>query len=122
MTDTSLTLRLTADLADERIAQLTRDLERDLSRAGIRARTVETPPIPGERGEPITLGVLALAFITGGSVKAMIECLKAYLSRERTLNITLTRADGARVEVTAHNVDTPAVRETLEMVSTPRSE
>jgi hypothetical protein len=64
MTDASLTLSLSANIPDERLAQLTRDLERDLSRTGVRARPVEAPAAPGERGEPITLGVLVLALIT----------------------------------------------------------
>jgi hypothetical protein len=121
MTDTSLTVSLSADLPDARLAQITRDLERDLSRAGIQARRAEAPPVPGEKGEPFTLGVLALALVTSGTVKAMIECFKAYLSRERALTIKLMRADGIQVEVTARNVDMPAVREALEaVVSTNR--
>jgi hypothetical protein len=120
MPDASLTLSLSADIPDARLAQLTRDLERDLSRAGIQARPVETPPVPGEKGEPVTLGVLALALITHGAVTAVIECLKAYISRERALTIRLTRVDGTQVEVTARNVDTPAVRETLEAAASAR--
>src|SRR5271156_468971 len=114
MTDASLRVSLSADIPDTRLAQLTRDLERDLSRAGILARPVEAPPVPGEKGEPITLGVLVLALIASGTVKAMIECFKAYLSRERTLTIKLTRADVTPVEINARNVDTPTVRDALE--------
>jgi len=114
MTDDSLTLSLISDVRDARIAQITRDLARDLSRAGVRARPVETSPGPGERGDPFTLGVLVLALVTSGTVKAIIECFKAYLSRERALTIKLTRADGTQVEVTARNVDTPAMRKALE--------
>jgi hypothetical protein len=121
MTDTPLTLSLSADMTDARLAQVTRDLERDLSRAGIQARPVEAPPVPGERGDPFTLGVLALALVTSGTVKAMIECFKAYLSRERALTIKLMRADGTQVEVTARNVDTPAMREALEAVVSAKS-
>ena len=122
MTTASLRVNLSADVPDARLAQITRDLQRDLSRAGIRARPVESPPAPGERGEPITLEVFALALITSGTVKALIECFKAYLSRERALTIRLTRADGTPVvEVTARNVDTPALREALEAAASVRS-
>jgi hypothetical protein len=121
MTDTSLTVSLSANLSEARLAQLTRDLERDLSRAGVQARPIEAPPVPGEKGQPITLGVLALALVTSGTVKAVIECFKAYLARERALTIRLTRGDGTQVEVTARNVDAPAVREALEAVASGRS-
>jgi hypothetical protein len=65
--------------------------------------------------------VLALAWVTSGTVKALIECFKAYLSRERTLAIKLARTDSTQVEITARNVDTPAVREALEAVVSARS-
>jgi hypothetical protein len=121
MNDTSLTVSLSADIPDARLAQLTRDLERDLSRVGIHAQPVEAPPAPGERGEPVTLGVLALAWVTSGTVKALIECFKAYLSRERALTIKLARGDSTSIEITARNVDTPAMREALEAVLSARS-
>jgi hypothetical protein len=120
MMNDPLTVSLSAPLPDARIAGLTRDLERDLNRQGIKAQPVETAPAPGEKGEPITLGVLALALVTGGSIKALIECLKAYVSREPSLTFKLTRPDGAQVEVNARNVDAVDVRATLEAVASGR--
>jgi membrane-associated two-gene conflict system component 1 (EACC1) len=120
MTDASLTLTLSANIPASMLAQLTRNLERDLSRAGIQARPIEAPQVPGEKGDPITLGVLALALITSGAVTAVVECFKACFSRERALTIKLTRVDGTQVEMTAHNVDTPAVRETLEAMASAK--
>jgi hypothetical protein len=122
MTDATLKLFLSANIPDARLANLIRDLERDLTRAGIQARPPETSPVPSERGEPFTIGVLVLALVTSGTVKAMIECFKAYLSRERALTVKLTRADGTHVEVTARNVDTPALRKALEAVVSTSSE
>jgi len=116
----SLTVSLSANVPDARLAQLTRDLERDLSRAGIRAVPVAPPLTSGEKGEAITLGVIAVVLITSGTVKAMIECFKAYLSRERALTIKIKRADGTQVEVTARNVDTLAVSEMLEAAVSAR--
>lgn len=121
MTHASLTVTLCADIPDARLAQLTRELERDLSRAGIQARPVDAPPAPGKRGEPITLGVIVLALVTSGTVKALIECVKAYLSRERALTIKVARADGAQIEITSRNVDAPAVREALEAMTSAGS-
>jgi hypothetical protein len=119
--DASLTVNLSANIPESRLAQLVRDLERDLSRAGIQARPVEALSVPGERGEAVTVGVLALALVTSGTVKAMIDCFKAYLSREHTLTIRLARTDGTQVEVNARNVDTAAVREALEAAGSARS-
>jgi hypothetical protein len=113
MVDAPLTLSLSANLPDARLALLTRDLERDLSRQGIKARFAEAGAVPGERGDPVTLGVLALTLVTSGTVTALIGCLKAYVSREPALTIKLKRPDGMQVEVSAHNVDAPDVRAAL---------
>jgi hypothetical protein len=121
MADTPLTIHF-SNLPDARLAQLTRDIARDLSRAGIRARPPEAPSAPGERGDPVTLGVLALAVVNHGAITALLDCLKAYLSRERTLVIKLARPDGIQVEVTGHNVGTTAVRAAVEAVAAARSE
>jgi hypothetical protein len=121
MSNNCLTIKLVGDLPDVRLAQLTRRLRRDLSLAGIQAQPAEKLPEPGERGEPVSLGVLALALITSGTVKAMVECFKAYLSREQALNIKLSRADGEQVEITAHNVDTQDLREALESIAHQRT-
>ena len=114
----SFEVSLNTDLPDTRRAQLTRDLGRELSRLGVQSVPERAPPIPGERGEPITVGVLVLSLITHGAATAMIDCLKAFLAREHTLVIKLARQDGTSVEVNAHNIDMPAVRKLLETVST----
>jgi hypothetical protein len=117
MAGARLTLSLSANIPDERIARLTRELGRDLSREGLTAHTPEPPAVPGERGEPVTLGLLALALLTSGTVKALIGCLKAYVSREPSLIIRLRRADGAEMEVNARNVNEPGLRAALAKVT-----
>ncbi len=120
MADASLRVSISG-LPDTRLAQLTRELAFDLSRAGIDARPVEMSPVPGEKGEPVTLGVLVLALVTSGTIKAVIGCFKSYFSRERTLSLRITCRDGKEVEVTARNVDMPAVREALEAARSANS-
>ena len=121
MANTPLMLSLSAGVSEERLAQLTRDLGRDLSRAGVQARPVEAPSLAGDRGEPVTLGVLALALISHGAITSMIDCFKAYLARERTLTIKLTCQDGTQIEVAARNLNTAVIREALEAVASARS-
>jgi hypothetical protein len=110
----NLLLGLSANLPASRIALITRDLSRDLSRAGISAKVVEAPANEGERGEAALLGQLALGLVSSGAVTALIGCLTAYLSRERALTIKLTRPDGVQVEINSHNVDQVAIRDALQ--------
>jgi Effector Associated Constant Component 1 len=117
MADAFLTVSLSADLPNGSLVQLTRDLERDLSRAGIEARSGQAPSVPGEKGEPVTLGVLTLAFVTTGAIKTLIGCLKAYISREPSLAIKVKRPDGTQVEVNARNVDAPEIGAVLKAIA-----
>jgi hypothetical protein len=111
-----VSLALCANVPEFRLAQLARDLQRDLNRVGVSARSIAGPTVEGERGDISLLGQLALGLVSTGAVTALIECLKAYLSRERELAIKLTRPDGMMVEITSRNIDTDAVRDALREV------
>jgi hypothetical protein len=120
------TLTLTADLPDQRLDALTRDLARDLARLGVQARPATRKAAAGERGELVAIGALVLTFVASEIAKEaakeigkdlgrkLIECIKAYLTRERTAKITLTRADGAPIVVDRQNVDSAQTRKAIE--------
>jgi len=115
-----LVLNLSAALPVSRLAQITREMSRDLSRAGISAKPVTAPVAPGERGDAVTLAEIALGLVTSGAVTALLECLKAYITRERSLSIKLNHPDGTLLEITSKNVDTAAVQEALRKATAPK--
>jgi len=108
------TLRLAATTSDARLAGIARDLARDLTRAGIEAHPIEKGTTQGERGDAVTLGELALGLVTSGAVTALIECLKAYIARERSLSFKLKRPDGLEVEISAKNVNDATLQKVLD--------
>jgi hypothetical protein len=112
MSDTILSL--TTDRGDAALVQMTRDLQRDLARADVPARTIEVPPRPGEKGDAFSIGQLVLTLVTSGAVTALIECAKAYLGRDRTLSVKIKRPDGTEIELSSHNVDSTEVRAQLD--------
>jgi Effector Associated Constant Component 1 len=107
-------LSLSTGLSEDEVDRLTRHLRRDLSETGISASLVPLPPRPGEKGDVFSLGQLALDLVTGGAVVALIDCLKAYIQRDRTLSFKVERPDGFRLDVTSHNVASAEVRAALE--------
>lgn len=119
-------LTLSADLSEQRLDALTRDLARDLARLGVNARPPERKAGAGERGELVTIGALVLTFVATEIAKEaakeigkdlgrkLIDCLKAYLTRERTAKVTLSGADGAQVVVDAKTIDRPETRKAIE--------
>jgi len=108
-------LRITADVPESQIADITRRLALDLSRNGVAARSVEAKNQPGDRGDAVTLGQLALAALTGGAATALINCLKAYISQVRSLTAKITLPDGTKIEISGKNVDSAAVRDMLRL-------
>ena len=95
MKDALLTVNLSG-LPDTRLAYLTRQLEYDLSGKDIDARTV-------------SVGTLAVAFVTSGALRALIAGVQAYLAREPALVIKIIHADGVQLEVNKHNAATAGV-------------
>ena len=112
-----LAVSLTASLTPARLDALTRDLARDLARSGVvRAAPAEAKTGPGERGVAAKIGEVVLDAVGGAGVKvaaeaarAIADVLKAYLLRERSLRIVLTRPDGSKIEVDARNMSVDAI-------------
>jgi hypothetical protein len=114
------TLTLAANISEVRLTNLVREFCRDLTRSGIEARAAERPNTPGERGDAAMLGQIALGLITSGAVTALIECLKVYIARERTITMRVKHADGLEVDISAKNVDDPTLRQVL-LTAFPRT-
>jgi hypothetical protein len=60
--------------------------------------------ISGRRGEPVTLGVLALALVTSGSVVALFNLLKSYVERSEELTIEFSKKRGAPIKLAMKNI------------------
>ena len=101
----TITLRLQADLAPSRFAALSRDLQSTLNQLGdIEASHAVRRPRPSERSAELNLfGQVLLSFVGAGALKALVQCLQAYISREPSLEYELARGDGRVVKLTAKN-------------------
>ena len=92
-------------------AAMTRELQGSLRSQGcIRAELVTRPATPGERSGTVELlGQLALSFAGGGGAIALLNCIKTYLDRDRSLRVRLKRPDGQEIEIEGTNLDIEAV-------------
>lgn len=98
----------------ETLQALTRDLAESLrDNTDIVAELPDAAPEPGARGDPVTLGVLALAFVTSGSAVALFEVLKAYFERDSSLEMEFERADGRKMSIRAENVNPRQIDNTM---------
>ena len=109
-----IAFNLAGELAPDRLDILTRDMMRDFGSAGMLARPVETPVGPGERGVMSSIGKFVVeTLFSGKTATALLEVLKAYLSRERTLRISVIKPDGTKLEIDAKNIGSAVVAEFL---------
>ena len=117
----AVTLNLSANLPPARLDALARDLARDLARTrAVRVVPAEVSAGPGERGVASKIGELLLEVLGGTGIKvaaeaskSMTEVLKAYLLREKTLKIVLTRPDKTEIVIDAKNISDDAIAATL---------
>ena len=109
MTDGHVTLVLSG-IPGGRLSLLTMDLRRDLTRVGIVAHPLEKTSPEGTRGDISLLGQLALGLVSTGAITALVECLKAFLSREKKLEFVFKRADGVELNVNASNLNKESLK------------
>jgi len=117
----AMTVSLSANVPPARLDALARDLARDLARTGaVRAAPVEAPTGAGERGVASKIGELVLEALGGAGIKvaaeaakSITEVLKAYLLREKTLKIVLTRPDKTKVVIDGKNVSVDVIAAAL---------
>jgi len=82
------------DLSPDRLQTLTEDLYQILKReTDVDVQLVKGDSEQGSKGDPITIGVLALVFLKSGAVLALIETLKSYLTFNSSLQIEIKNGD-----------------------------
>jgi hypothetical protein len=94
------------DLQDERIAEATRELLKDIrADADPRARLVTAPAEPGTKGVAVSLGEIALSLVTGGAIGKFIEALFGFLGRNRRMSLKVQNQKGESLELSLEFVN-----------------
>jgi hypothetical protein len=106
----------TPQLALEDLHDLTRDLCNTLNReTDLKATLPEEAPRAGAKGDPITVGTIALAFITSGAAVKLFGVLTSYFERNSSMQIELERDDGKNLSIRAENVRPDRIEETIDL-------
>lgn len=108
-------LRLASDsLSQEALQALTRDVERAVNaETDVEARYPEAEPLDGEKGAGIEAGTLLLMFLSSGTAVALIELIRAFFDRDKSIEIEFERSDSKFV-LRASNVSQDRIDETIE--------
>jgi hypothetical protein len=110
-----VTIRLVAG-NDERSFFQSQELSSDIARLpGIVSRApLSAPHEPSKKGDPITLGAIAIAAISsGGALTALVATIGSYLSRDSRTEIEIQAADGRKVRISSQTFKREELEEML---------
>ena len=71
---------------------------------------------PGAKGDEIAVASLLYTFLSGGAAVALLNVVKAYVDRERSLSVDLEREDGRKISLEAKNLQTDQIDYTRAMI------
>jgi hypothetical protein len=73
------------DADQDALAELTQELCNQAAQVdGVRAELAKSETVKGGKGDPITLGVIALTFLTSGAAVALFKVVESYAKRKKT--------------------------------------
>jgi Effector Associated Constant Component 1 len=96
-------VRLVAGDDEERSFFLSREFSSDVARlAGVSSHA---PPAaaaePGKRGDPITLGAIVIAAVSGGALTALVNTIGSYLARDRRTEVEIQTHDSRKIRISS---------------------
>jgi hypothetical protein len=105
------------ELDDEDIRELTTDLcNTIIDETDINAKLADGVAQKEERGDPITLGLIVLTFISSSAAVALFNVLKSYIDRESSLVFDIQEKDGTQRRLSVKNMRPNDVKEFIEFV------
>ena len=104
------------ELASEDLQEITMEMMRVLNReTDVTATLPEESAKKGARGDTTILYQIALAALNGGAVVAMLNILKTYVGRRKSLVIEIKGEDGKTLSLNAENLSQQQINQTLEI-------
>jgi hypothetical protein len=98
-------LRLLAGGDEEKSFFLSQEFSAEVARlSGLTSRApapAPATPEPGARGDPVTLGAIAIAAVSGGALTALVNTIGSYLARDRRTEVEIQTNDGQKVRISS---------------------
>jgi Effector Associated Constant Component 1 len=83
--------------------------------SGVVSRTPPAAaPEPGKRGDPITLGAVIIAAVSGGgALTALVSTIGSYLARDRRTEVEVATPDGRKLRISSQPFNHKELEELL---------
>ena len=111
-----ITVSLLAGGDEEKSFFLSREFASDVTRLnGVVSRTPPAAaPEPGQRGDPITMGAIIIAAVSGGgALTALVSTIGSYLARDRRTEVEVATPDGHKVRISSQAFNHKELEELL---------
>ncbi|MGA7386033.1 MAG: hypothetical protein WBW81_15465 [Methylocella sp.] len=111
-----IVVRLLAGDDEEKSFFLSREFASDVARLdGVASRAPRAAAAePGKRGDPITLGAIIIAAVSGGgALTALVGTIGSYLSRDRRNEVEIQTRDGRKVRISSQAFNHKQMEELL---------
>ncbi len=106
-----------SSLDDDGILNLSRNLCKTIQdEADISANLKSSEQKTGEKGDPVTIGVIVLSFITSGAAVALFEVIKSYFDRDSELVLEFPQENGKTIKINAKNLSKEQVNRAIGIV------
>jgi hypothetical protein len=111
----NLTLNLSStELESEDLQVLTRQLcDSIVDETEIEAEIPCGVVQQGHKGDIVTVGTIALTFISSGAAVALFNIFKAYFDRNSSFTIKAKKSDGTELEISAQNLKLEQIQSLL---------
>jgi hypothetical protein len=109
-------VRLVAGDDQEKSFFLSREFASDVARiSGVVSRAPPAAaPETGQRGDPITMGAIVIAAVSGGgALTALVETIGSYLGRDHRTEVEIQTPDGRKVRFSSQGFKPADVEGTL---------
>jgi hypothetical protein len=114
-TSSECSLEISGAVSTGVLQSVTRDAFTELKRVdGLEVELTQAERVKGNKGDPITLGVLAMTLIKGGAAVAIIRAIEKIFLRDKKLKVKLKIGSQA-LEMEAHNLSS-AEREKIRVM------
>ena len=107
-------------ITTDELGSVANQLRVALTQAGVPAKSAQDVSIHvnedgvNEKGDPITLGTIAVTFLTSQLALELVKAIQSIMTRKRSMTVELASINGRKVTITAEDVSSVNVDQTLQ--------
>jgi hypothetical protein len=95
----------TSKLAPEDLHDLTREFSQELlAEVGLSNKLEYGESRSGQKGDPVTIGVILIALIKSGAVLGLVKLISSYISRVPSIEVGIVRTDGTTLTIRTRDI------------------